>query len=331
LILIRFFGASKRWLSTLSFRVVRRLVEFFGFSRKLVLLRKVLTDQAGNDLLRESIRKGSPILISRFGTTEMEFCLDSYIPKVEYPGVSEKTMNLWRLSGVFPLNGEQLSKFFDVYTSSARSIDICGLRIKPTEYSYWNLETRMLREFQLSAAYIDIDLLFPISVKDPWTNSLEGKKILVIHPFKDSIEKQLLLRDSLFKDADWLPKADYTVLKAPQTLSATSANETWADNLQETMDRISKVDFDIALIGCGAYGLPLGAKIKEGGKIAIHVGGALQLFFGILGLRWESELEKIIPETNLKNWCWPDATETPLEAKVVEGGAYWGRPSNDSG
>ena len=306
-------------------------MEFFGFSRKLALSTRIFNAQAGNDLLRDAIRKGSPILISRFGTTEMEFCLDSHILNLESPSVSEKTMNLWRLSGVFPLNKEQLSKFFDVYTSSARSIDICGLRIKPTEYSYWNLETRMLREFQPSSSYVDIDLLCPISIKDPWTNSLEGKRILVIHPFKDSIERQLLLRASLFKDADWLPKADYTVLKAPQTLSATSANETWTDNLEETMDRVSKIDFDIALIGCGAYGLPLGAKIKESGKVAIHVGGALQLFFGILGLRWESELEKIIPETHFKNWCWPDATETPVASKVVEGGAYWGGSPNDSG
>lgn len=46
-------------------------------------------------------------------------------------------------------------------------------------------------------------------------------------------------------------------------------------------DEIDKQDYDIALIGCGAYGFPLAAHIKRSGKKAIHLGGALQLLFGI--------------------------------------------------
>ena len=40
-------------------------------------------------------------------------------------------------------------------------------------------------------------------------------------------------------------------------------------------------NFDIALIGCGAYGFPLAAFVKGIGKKAVHIGGPLQLFFGI--------------------------------------------------
>lgn len=46
-------------------------------------------------------------------------------------------------------------------------------------------------------------------------------------------------------------------------------------------DEIDKRDYDIALIGCGAYGFPLAAHIKRSGKKAVHLGGALQLLFGI--------------------------------------------------
>ena len=47
-----------------------------------------------------------------------------------------------------------------------------------------------------------------------------------------------------------------------------------------------KIDFDTAIIGCGAYGFPLAAKLKAAGKQAFHMGGATQLLFGIKGSRW---------------------------------------------
>ena len=40
-------------------------------------------------------------------------------------------------------------------------------------------------------------------------------------------------------------------------------------------EEIAKIDFDIALIACGAYGFPLASRIKNMGKIAIHCGGPL--------------------------------------------------------
>ena len=34
-------------------------------------------------------------------------------------------------------------------------------------------------------------------------------------------------------------------------------------------------EFDVCLIGCSAYGLPLAAAVKNMGKQAIHIGGPL--------------------------------------------------------
>ena len=41
-------------------------------------------------------------------------------------------------------------------------------------------------------------------------------------------------------------------------------------------DGIAEIDFEVALIGCGAYGLPLAAHVKRLGKKAVHLGGATQ-------------------------------------------------------
>lgn len=83
-------------------------------------------------------------------------------------------------------------------------------------------------------------------------------------------------------------------------------------------DEIRQKDFDIALLGCGAYGFPLAAYIKSLGKQAIHVGGPLQLYFGIRGKRWT--------DRNFYSnefWTSPSVDERPRNIERVEDGCYW--------
>ncbi len=80
----------------------------------------------------------------------------------------------------------------------------------------------------------------------------------------------------------------------------------------------SKIDFDVCLLGCGAYGMPLAAFIKSKlQKTAIHIGGSLQLFFGIKGNRWEN------PEYGI--WATNDIGRYP---KLFN--EYWIRPYGGS-
>ena len=50
-------------------------------------------------------------------------------------------------------------------------------------------------------------------------------------------------------------------------------------HLLNLKSQIKSFDFDIALVSAGAYSLPLAAYAKELGKIGIHAGGAMQLFW----------------------------------------------------
>lgn len=80
-----------------------------------------------------------------------------------------------------------------------------------------------------------------------------------------------------------------------------------------------KQDFDVALIGCGAYGFQLASRIKKMGKVSIHMGGALQTLFGIKGSRWDKQYSSMYNNA----WVYPSAAETPAGAEKVEGGCYW--------
>ena len=53
-------------------------------------------------------------------------------------------------------------------------------------------------------------------------------------------------------------------------------------------EEIRRLDFDIALLSCGSYAMPIGTFIKnEMGKKALYMGGPLQKMFNIGGARYE--------------------------------------------
>lgn len=52
---------------------------------------------------------------------------------------------------------------------------------------------------------------------------------------------------------------------------------------------------------------------------AVHIGGALQLLFGIKGRRWDREFSSIYNDA----WVRPEENEKPRNANSVEGGCYW--------
>ena len=149
--------------------------------------------------------------------------------------------------------------------------------------------------------------------------------MLVISPFEESIIKQHKIIENVFPSYDY-PNFILKTIKAPQTIGFSSNSKPdWFENLNQIKKLMRKVDFDVTLIAAGAYSLPLAHYAKELGKIGIHAGGGLQLFFGIIGKRWESGwgdgnyLEKITNEY----WTRPSKEETPINAFNVENGCYW--------
>ena len=61
----------------------------------------------------------------------------------------------------------------------------------------------------------------------------------------------------------------------------------WFDAYRCKCDEIANTNFDICLIGAGAYGLLLASFVKQLGKKAIYMGGMIQILFGIKRKRWE--------------------------------------------
>ena len=125
-----------------------------------------------------------------------------------------------------------------------------------------------------------------------------------------------------FETKNVLPNFELSVIKAVQSLSGEkNPFENWFQALEFMKEEISQKDFDVALIGCGAYGFPLAAHVKKIGKQSIHIGGSLQILFGIKGKRWDDH--PIIGKLYNEYWVRPNAQDKPTHSNLVENDCYW--------
>jgi len=157
----------------------------------------------------------------------------------------------------------------------------------------------------------------------PWTHSLEGKRILIISSFEDSIKEKIGIRKEIY-GIDLFPNCEILTIKPPQTQGSENSEEfdIELNNFCARLDLI-KDNYDIALVSCGGYGNLVCNYIYKSGKSAIYIGGVLQMYFGILGGRWLRERPDIIRLYLNKYWTKPKTIERPQNYQNVEASAYW--------
>jgi hypothetical protein len=288
---------------------------------------------SSNQMMHDLILSGAPAMISRFGTPESKCLLNflelqekrkkGFVAKINaaFTGAT----NEWRedvkadlrdLVGFFPATDEMLERFAIFYIEQVKKIDAVGV------WGFVPGETYLIQKYAASAQAYDPQALEPYYFKEPWSKALEGKKVLVIHPFSASIKKQYLKREKLFDNKDTLPNFELKTITAVQSIAGNKTQfNNWFEALYSMQQQIDSMDFDVAIIGAGSYGLPLSAYVKEKGKIAIHIGGATQILFGIKGKRWDDH--ELISKLYNDYWVRPDMSELVPDAQKVEGGCYW--------
>jgi hypothetical protein len=149
----------------------------------------------------------------------------------------------------------------------------------------------------------------------------ENKKLLVITSF-DGLVKQQYESGNLYKIYEKFPKLqNLETYKFPYCFNNSGPHNNYFETLESVFNDISKIDFDIAVLGCGAYGHMLCHKIDADlHKDAIYVGGSIQTLFGILSSR-EKQHGKI--KYN-EYWITTIPEEyKPSNYKSVENGCYW--------
>jgi hypothetical protein len=242
----------------------------------------------GNIKIKELLLSGAPAMITRYGNTELD-TIDRFLLQPVYFGKKEQTKVLCTSSGFFPNDKKLVPRFVDLYAASARHIDILACW---NSFHGWTAEEKLIKKWSNNTTLINLASLEAWWYTEPWSECLQNKKILVIHPFEKSIHYQYENnREKLFFNPKVLPLFhSLHIIRPPQGvgMSSTDGYATWFDAYDALCEKIKATDFDIAVIGAGAYGLPLAAFVKTQGKQAVHMGGTAQLLFGIKGKRWEA-------------------------------------------
>lgn len=266
-------------------------------------------------IIVDLLESEKPCMISRFGSVELQaICLMRYWPWLNF--LKDRSYRqIGNNAGFFPVDKQQLMRFYRCYKEDVAQMDtLVTWRIEELLVHDWLRGKQRIQKSTLDEFYAQ---------SNPWTQALKDKKVLVVHPFAETIEKQYQKRESLFDNPLVLPSfKSLKTVKAVQSIAGNSVEfRTWFEALDFMKSEIDKADYDIALIGCGAYGLPLAAHVKRMGKKAIHMGGVLQFLFGIKGKRYvdNPETAKYINEYFIS----PSDTDRPKLADAVEGGCYW--------
>lgn len=269
-----------------------------------------------NEKVAGLITDKTPFMMGRFGAVEMfNMRTDEFNRKDK---VAKACEQLCTCAGFFPEDTSLIKKFNSTMKEACGQVDILGVWQTPCEDYFIRKYCTDLKNTCI------LKSIEPWWCSNPWTKALKGKKVLVIHPFEDSVINQYKNHDKLFANPDILPDFELKTLKAVQTAGSQTDDrfETWFDALSWMCDEADKIDFDIALIGCGAYGFPLAAHIKSTGRQAVHFGGSLQILFGIKGRRWDELVPDVVAMYN-DYWNYPLDSERPKGHEGVEGGTYW--------
>lgn len=281
------------------------------------------------DRIATALESSSPLLIGRHGTFEFQCVLWS-MKNPDSPMEDKMISVLNTNAGIFPKTRDAMKEWLEAYWLASKLAD--GLA------TGWYLPTAEA-EKRLVTEHCPNALQFPLRSLEPyyvapehrWTRLLENRRVCVVSSFTQTMATQVMKGRRIWpKDgSSILPqKAKWSFVRSyypPELTNASTAwlpgISSWKEAVESIVLRVLQTDPEIILIGCGGLAMVAAAELKKRGKIAIVLGGAIQVLFGIKGSRWKKH--EIISDFWNDAWTSPRADEVPSHAFAVEGGCYW--------
>ena len=235
-------------------------------------------------------------------------------------------------TGLFPATAQFIREYNQFYVGHLRTLDCIGLC-----YGQWELP--LVRAYRLDQKA----RLVHYSQQEPDRSSpsreglcylplFAGKKVLIICPFGTLLaqraNKETFEAVWAKTGKKWFYPASVDALEFPYGfVSETQQRYGTALRLFENIaEQISRRDFDVALVAAAGLGTPIVSHVRSMGKVAIYMGGHLQILFGVLGKRWRDRKDWQERYFNDRWIDMPDAwkPKTLVQGvKVCDNGAYW--------
>lgn len=300
--------------------------------------------------IKQALETKQPLVIGKIGTNELLliYCYH-LITQGRMPGGGYPQNVLHEIeygAGLYPVDKTTIENFIKIYLESLGSIDVFASwndRFLDFEHALYSsyISISKPNTKRLGGGIVELTALesFYTSREHWWQTLFAGRCVLVISPFVESIKKQLTAgkRGKVWRgrwEGFWPDDIEFKYIKfehpwsllskEEQAKPALAMSKCFVDKLKRFEKEIDAAgDFDIALVGAGCYSLPLCAYIKNNKRrIAFHLGGGLQMMFGVYGTRWDIS-SGVFKEYVNEEWIRPSGNEIPSGYKMQEGGAYF--------
>jgi len=266
--------------------------------------------KAGNAIILDALQTGKPTAVGKMGTVE-RMAITGYIDGRDsygwMNGGGSVRDALYVNAGVYPNRPADYRRYCRYMIEKVLpSMDVMAVVCNVGEVGFFRSlmpYARKIHPHSLETWRIPLR---------KWTDELADKTVLVIHPFADTIWYQYQ------RGFPTIPIRRMEMLAAPQhPVLVPPKHKDWFASLNWMKGVMDDTAYDVALIGAGAYSLPLAFHAKERGKIGIHLGGSTQLYFGIKGKRWDDY------GWYGDQWIRPLSQDTPKGVEAIEEACYW--------
>lgn len=302
-------GSRQRVFTSIRRRFLHRWLR--GIGKRFWADQILLDDDYFFARVRDAICKRESISIGRLGGVEAAIlmwadCLSSL-------AFFDDTLAGATNAGIRPRNRDSYLAFGRLCREALDGLDLQG--VWKTGYEALCIGTNSRREFFTGEVTVPDG-----NNPQHWICGLGGRKILLVSPFQTSIERQIPQLSKIWPRSEWMKGVEFIIEPFPYLIDE-NCQESWWDVYARIGTTISRGDYDIALFGCGGLGLPFAHLAKEAGKVGIHLGGHLQILFGIFGERHIGQ--PWIRDQMNDYWIRPCPDEVPHSAVRVEDGCYW--------
>lgn len=262
--------------------------------RPLATRRELILD------IKSALTSGSPLGVSRAGVSEQFWMYYPLLLEKREPQTKLRAFERflcshgYKSAGIFPPDPQFYLKFNERYIRDVRDLDYFGMLLEPV------MGVEIIRHYGFRNRIIYFkDLIPDRSVPaDParcYLQHFQGKRLLIVCPFAELLRQRATKKtfDGVWSriGKKWFYPQSVDALEFPYGfLPETHAKYGTALNLVDAIIKeMGQRSFDVALVAAAGLSIPLVAAAKRMGKVAISLGGDLQVLFGVRGKRWKNK------------------------------------------
>jgi hypothetical protein len=282
------------------------------------------------EFLLDKTTKNEPFFIGRLSGNEPNLC-GKVLTGETIPLHLMKEMLL--TAGIQMLSHDDVKQFVKMYITACNNSSILSIwsgGMYSQAKSYYDFLYKMYPDKNRICAQALEPYYFMNDENYKYDSIYKNKKVLVITSHKETTLQQLNNQRDVFDKPIFDSSTEFHVYKPTQQNCGNHDDQSWLKHLStmqtELKELYDETHFDIALVSCGGFGMILSDYIyTELNKSVIYVGGSLQLYFGIMGNRWNQHpvISKLVNDkwTSVLDVDKPNTLS--LYSSICENNCYW--------